>query len=145
MPQFAEWDEEAVEKLGVGGFIETHQKEIFDKLVKSDSYHTKDHQGDLMFIAENLPLMSAIVNVGSTMEKFKNAKDWVNKPKLEGGLELIGADPISILSALTFRYVARKGYELSKTSGEKEKIEVWERICKRTKMLISEGEEEAAC
>jgi hypothetical protein len=145
MTQFAEWDEEAVEKLDVGRFIETHQGAIFDKLEKSDSHHTKDHQGDLMFIAENLPLMSAIINVGSTIETFKNAKDWVNKPKLDGGLELIGADPISILSALTFRYVARKGYELSKTSGEKEKIEIWQRICKRTKMLISEEEKKAAC
>jgi hypothetical protein len=133
MIQFDKAKEVVEDILGAKNFIESHQDEIFERLEEFDS-RTTNSEGDIMFIAETLPLTSGIVHLGSTADNFKNAKAWVRT-------NLPDSDTVSILSALTFLYLVDKGWqnfsksdELTKSGAKRS--EVWERICRRTKKVL---------
>lgn len=134
MIQFDKAKEVVEDILGAKDFIESHEDEIFERLEEFESRTTKNSEGDIMFIAEALPLTSGIVHLGSTADNFKKAKAWVRT-------NLPDSDTVSILSALTFLYLVDKGWqkfseskEISKT-GE-EKSVVWQRICQRTNKVL---------
>lgn len=141
---------EAVQELGVVNFINTNQDLIYRKLedcdirvfkaqkqqnIKSGESCIAGYECDIMFIADSLPLVTGIVNLGS--ETLNNAKQWVR--------ELVpDADPISVLSALTLLYIAEKGYRKYQQDntlikgaeylGEHaSRKEVWKRIYTRVK------------
>ncbi len=96
-------------------FIERHQKTIFDKLEHFYTEEEKDHE--FAFIAASLPLISGIIHVGSTVDNYKNATEWIKKEQ-----KMPNADPASVLSALTFIYLVNKGVDEWKTSDSKTRI-----------------------
>ncbi len=141
---------EAVEQLGVVKFINTNKALIYRKLedceicvlkaqknMLSGDSCTEGSECDTMFIADSLPIVTGIVNVGS--ETLNGAKEWVR--------DLVpDADPIALLSALTLLYLVengRKEYEgdnskmikNAKDLGENvvTRKEVWRRIYDRVK------------
>lgn len=133
MIQFDKAKEVVEDILGAQDFIESHQDEIFERLEEFDS-RTKNSEGDIMFIAETLPLTSGIVHLGSTADNFKKAKAWVRT-------NLPDSDTVSILSALTFLYLVDRGWQKFSKSNELTKSgakrsEAWERICRRTKKVL---------
>jgi hypothetical protein len=89
----------AVKLLNADEFIKKHRSEIFERLAGAEaSVKGMGPEGNVVFVAECLPFVAAIVHVGSTLDKFREARDWV-RGKLEH------ADAVSVLSALTFLYI----------------------------------------
>ncbi len=145
---------EAVQTLGVDGFISTNEDLIYRKLEycdmrvfraqqtpvtmpTGDRYCMERSECDMMFIADSLPIVTGIVHVGSTLDQLNAAKQWVKRMVPD-------ADPISVLSALTLLYVSEHGYKKYQKDntlidgatdlGEKaSRKEVWKRIYKRVK------------
>jgi hypothetical protein len=122
---------EAVKRLQIDDFIKAQKKEIFERLEKGYRGAANRQDADLLFIAESLPLISAIVNVGSSLANFKEAADWVRET-------LPDAEPVSALSALTFIYVVDKGYQAAQASGDVEKENIWTRMQDRVDALLSQ-------
>lgn len=122
--------EEAVELLQIDDFINTQKGEIFERLEAGYRSTMNRPEADLLFIAESLPLISAIVNVGSTLNNFRQAVEWVKK-------ELPYAEPVSALSALTFIFIVYKGHKAALDSGDEEKMKVWTKMRERVEALLS--------
>jgi hypothetical protein len=135
MKPFEESKKIVEETLNLKEFITTHEADIFAKLESCDA-HTKklESDGTIMFITEILPLITAIIHVGSTSENFKDAKNWVRNSLPE-------ADPVSVLTAITFLYIVNRGR--AKYSNSKEKSEVWKRICQRANTLMADNDQVA--
>jgi hypothetical protein len=121
---------EAVKLLQIDDFIKAQKKEIFERLEKGYRGAANRPDADLLFIAESLPLISAIVNVGSSLSNFKQAADWVRQTLPE-------AEPVSALSALTFIYVVGKGHEAAQDSGDMEKKNIWTKMQARVDALLT--------
>ena len=126
--------EVVVDQLKVDHFIESHQEEIYKQL-EENARRTREEgcEGKLMFMAESLPLISGIVHVGSSLENLTNATEWVRRllPK---------ADPVSILSALTFIYIVEKGAQEFAASQDAEKRNLLVRIGREVEGLLEEGQ-----
>ena len=71
-----------------------------------------------MFIAASLPLAAAIIHVGSTLDNFRRANEWVKEC-------LPNSDPVSILSTLVLIYAVRKGWEDAAKSDDDSKKMMW--------------------
>lgn len=117
---------EAVEDyLQINKFIDANQKKIYEKLKKYDSIVGDKPESDFLFIAEGLPFINGIVQVGSTHKNFQEAIQWVR------GTSEAGAVPV--LTALTFIYIVeKKANDPSIPESEKK---IWNRICRRVKKL----------
>lgn len=114
---------EAVEHLGIADFIEQQRTAIFKRLEQNFLHSADQHdQTALLFIAESLPIASAIIQVGSTMENFQRTRTWIRETVPD-------ADYVSIMSVLTLIHLVRKGYEAALQSGDQQSKELW------TKML----------
>ena len=102
-------------------------------------------QSDMIFIAESLPIISAVIQVGSKLDNYRKAKEWVRG-------KLPDADPVSVLAALTFLYIVEMGreeyensteirvYKFTKPGKEPETVvlrdkkqDIWKRISKRVR------------
>lgn len=121
---------EAVKLLQIDPFIEAQSHEIFERLEKGYRGAANRQDADLLFIAESLPLISAIVNVGSSLANFKQAADWVKQTLPE-------AEPVSALSALTFIYVVERGVRDAQASDDTEKKNTWTKMQNRVDALLS--------
>jgi hypothetical protein len=121
--------DKAVELLRIDNFIDAQKGEIFGRLENGYRNTMNRQDADLLFIAESLPLISAIVNVGSTLTNFKTAADWVKQ-------KLPDAEPVSALSALTFIYVIDKGYKAAQNLGDEDKRRVWTKMRERVETLL---------
>lgn len=122
--------DKAVELLKIDGFIKAQSKEIFGRLESGYRSTRTRAEADLLFIAESLPLISAIVNVGSSLENFRKAVDWAQ-------IELHHAEPVSALSALTFIYVVDKGYKAAQESGDADSKNMWTKMKELVETLLS--------
>jgi hypothetical protein len=113
------------EELQVQEFFQAHREQIFRKLEECDQIaENAPINGDMIFIAESLPLINSIIHVGSDRATLARASNWVRET---WGDE---ADPLIVLSALLFIYVANKGAE------EKGNDETWKRIHERVEKLM---------
>jgi hypothetical protein len=121
-------------QLKIGKFIEDHWEQIEKRLMDAEERvreaGTKgmSREANVVFVAECLPFVAGIVHVGSSLEDFRNAKKWVMD-------NLEHADPVSVLSALTFVYIVENG-EASST-GNQEKLERWQSIHRRVDSLLN--------
>lgn len=139
---------QAVEKLDVSSFIQTHLTQIFDKLEECEGYAKNELvNGDMMFMAFSLPIINGVIHIASNRRSLREATSWVVE-NWEGGKD---ADQVSILSALTLIYVVGKGYERyvkgyaeNLTDSQKirdEKRLIWQRIYDRVRKLSLEMQE----
>lgn len=118
--------------LNIENFIKDNHKEIYEMIEEYDRNVGDKPEDDLLFIAEGLPFINGVVQVGSTHGKFQEAIKWVKDDK---GISESGAVPV--LTALTFIYIVeKKANDPSIPESEKK---IWNRICRRVKKL-SEGE-----
>ena len=121
---------EAVEEhLKVKEFIENHEQDIYEKLEKfEESASVASREDEHAFIAESLPLIEGIVQVGSTPKDFEKASGWLK------GL-LPQADPALALSALVLMYVVGRGHQRFSIQGSSAQRASWERMFKRVQAL----------
>jgi hypothetical protein len=113
------------EKLQVKEFFETHKKQIFERLKESDSIaQAAPTNSKMTFIAESLPIIHSIIQVGTSRSTLHQASQWVRDT---WGPD---TDPLITLSALLFIYVADQG------AAENEGDEVWKRINDRVQKLM---------
>jgi hypothetical protein len=124
---------EAVEeRLKAQEFIEQHRPEIYARLEECDRrvVTAKDLAGgeaDVIFIAECLPMVAAILHVGSTLRNYREGVKWISD-------SLPDADPVTVLSALTFLYIVEHGQVDARP--DEAKMEVWRRISNRVSRLL---------
>jgi len=124
------------EELKVEEFFDVHKEQIYKKLEECDEIaENAPTNGDMIFIAESLPIINSIIHVGTDRKKLTGASNWVRKTWGED------ADPLIVLSALLFIYVANKG-ALRFTTGqsdepvEGDREEIWNRIHRRVQKLL---------
>jgi hypothetical protein len=121
--------------LNLGDFFKRHRDHILDKLEDSDAAAQRvEKNQDMIFFAESLPIINGLIHVGTTREELNKAIDWV---KQNWGDKV---DPLIVLSALTFIYVAETGAELAENPPQDKDAkmrdkEVWKRINARVKKL----------
>ncbi len=121
--------------LNLGDFFRRHRDHILDKLEECDSVAQQAEKNqDMIFFAESLPIINGLIHVGTTREELNKAIEWV---KQNWGDKV---DPLIVLSALTFIYVAETGAALAENpsteAGAKVRDrEVWNRINARVKKL----------
>ena len=122
-----------VAKLKIDGFIEAHWEEIERRILDVESRVAEakqrgmDQGANVIFVAECLPFVAGIVHVGSTLDRFREAKKSV-------GAELPNTDAVSVLAALTFLYIVGKGKELAE--GDPGKLKKWQSIQHRVDSLL---------
>jgi hypothetical protein len=117
--------------LLVEDFFEKHKESIYERLEECDDIAKKAvAKDDMMFIAESLPIINGLIHVGSKRKDLNKAIDWVRK---EWGGE---ADPIIVLSALVFIYIADQGVKEFRNSEDQEERMIWTRIEKRVQKLL---------
>jgi hypothetical protein len=110
---------DAVENhLKIGEFIESKKDAIFRRLEEQYNHVKGEVEAPLLFIAEALPLVSGIVQVGSTVESLRRSVRWANSC-------VPSADPGSFLSTLTLIYILEKGRDEFVVCEDKAKREVW--------------------
>ena len=121
--------------LNLGDFFRRHRDHILDKLEECDSVAQQAEKNqDMIFFAESLPIINGLIHVGTTREELNKAIEWV---KQNWGDKV---DPLIVLSALTFIYVAETGAALAENppteAGAKVRDRVvWNRINARVKKL----------
>jgi hypothetical protein len=120
---------EVEKRLNAHDFMEKHAPEIFNRLkdveVRAESMGP---EGNLFFVAECLPLVAAIVHVGSKPEDFGKARAWAQE-------KLPKADAVSALSALTFLNIVENGIR-SATKANSNDLPVWQSMRKRLDSLL---------
>jgi hypothetical protein len=125
-----EKSEQAVEsQLKVDRFIQDHRLTIFEKLEENYCSVRSQSQAQLMFIAASLPLAAAIIHVGSTLDNFRRANEWVKE-------SLPDSDPVSILSTLVLIYAVRKGWEEAAESEDDSKKMMWNEMAEWMQSLV---------
>jgi hypothetical protein len=74
-------------QLEIGGFIDTHQDAIFNKIEERYEKLRDYKDATLLFIGELLPLMSGIVQVASKYEHINKAIEWAKRivPNADAG------------------------------------------------------------
>jgi hypothetical protein len=139
-PIFEKAREAVEENLKAQDFINQHRVEIYARLEECDERVTKaqsegkvNGEADIVFIAECLPMVAAILHVGSTLQNYREAIKKVSDA-------LPDADPVAVLSALTFLYIVERG----QNEAPADKTEAWKRIAKRVSRLTAGGAERQA-
>ena len=118
------------EELRLTDFIRTCRRQIcqaiedFERGVSGADCDNDAAESNTVFVAECLPLAARIVNAGATREDFQRAVEWVNESKPD-------ADPVSVLSALTFIYLVQEGLEDSQRD-----CQIWKRIKRRVNNFL---------
>ena len=122
-----------VDCLKVRKFIEEQKLLIYEKLEVCDTSGKVMINGDMLFIAESLPVINGIIHVGSTRKTFNDALDYVKGHWQD-------ADPVVLLTALVFIYVVEEAWKEIGTGKDEAKKEIWDRIRKRVLTLASDME-----
>lgn len=105
--------------LRVDKFIENHKEKIFAKLEENFGRVKDQPQAHLMFVALCLPLVSGVIHVGSTLQDFNHASDWIKQT-------LGDVDPVAILSTFTLVYIVKKGLKEFSGSNDRNRKQLWE-------------------
>jgi hypothetical protein len=124
--------QKAVEELQVSDFINTYKSEIFMRLEENyERAHSgkSEPESDLAFIADSLPLISAVIQVGSSKQSYDKACHWVQS-------SLPNANPAPVLSVLTFIYIVEKGYK--EFSEDESKQGTWEKMSAAVKKSLKD-------
>jgi hypothetical protein len=117
--------------LNLEDFFTRQKPLIYERLEHYDRIATDaGANSDMVFIAEGLPIINGIINVGSTQDALNEAIKWV-KSKW-GDM----ADPLLVLSALVFIYVVDRGALDHIHDEEVAKHAAWERIRERVRRLL---------
>lgn len=126
-------EEAAVVKLGLKEFIGDHFAQIRERLEYFDSVvmARAGSETDTLFLAESLPFVNSVIQVGSPNGKYIKAIEWMRS-------EMPEAAPVSILTGLVFLYIVEKGAEWAKKDGGKGEKKTWERIEGRARRLKGE-------
>jgi hypothetical protein len=127
----------AIRKLGIRDFLNTHKELVFAKLEECESIAERaDFNGEIMFIASSLPIISGLILVASTRHERQLAIEWVLSNWRNGGDP---PDTLSILSALTLIYLVAKGWKELKSDPDDRKREIWARIRDRVGKFSNES------
>lgn len=121
----------AAQILGVGGFLENHRHHIVSKLIEFDKTVRAQNQGDGAFIAQSIPLINAIINIGSSTEQYRATLKYIKEAWGGNEGDIDDPDAISILSGLIFLYLV-----------EFEKKEIAKELCtlhEKNKKYNSDG------
>lgn len=110
--------------LKIDTFILENKRRIYERLEEYYRDVSGQQDGELLFIAESLPFINGIVQVGSNLENYNNALKWVREQFREN------VPAVSILSALTLIYIIEEGANDPIVSGTAEKKIFWEQIKK---------------
>ena len=111
-------------QLGIVEFLEQQQATILRHLKETFLRRRNEEQAALLFIADSLPLASAIIQVGSTTVGFKRACDWVKGRSPD-------ADHGNILTVLTLLYTVQRGCEAALQSGDRPSQELWNEMSQK--------------
>ena len=115
--------------LKIGGFIDLHKDAIFRKLEEHHRQVGDESESPLLFIAEALPLVSGIINVGCTVENFREAVRWLKS-------YLPDADPFAILATLTLIYILEKGRDEFADGEDEDRRVTWNRMAEAVLMQV---------
>ena len=117
--------------LNLEKFFNDQRSLIYERL---ESFHEIAERAgvnsDIVFIAEGLPIINGIINVGSKPSNYQEAVRWVRSRPTWGE----EADPLLVLSALVFIYVVDRGY--AEHMHDAQKMATWERIHDRVGRLL---------
>jgi hypothetical protein len=126
----------AVKELNLESFIDKHWSSIEVRLFDADTHAaeaetTIDHSSaGMVFFAECVPYVAAVLHAGSALENFVKAKEWVTRQA-----SLHFADPVSVLAILTFIYLIQRGADPDKTMDQDTRSR-WEGIRRRVNALF---------
>ena len=133
--------------LRIDEFINDHRYHIVSKLLEIDKNVSSQKQGDGVFVTQSMPLVSAIINIGSTTEDYKQTLEYIKETWGEEA-ELDDSSAISILSGLVFLYlVTHENERISKeieNSAPKDRENLnkekqrWSGVYKRVEVLFDE-------
>lgn len=129
-------DKVVKEWLKIDDFIDKHEEQIFTKLEECDQNimtalekgQIDQSQDFVMFMCQALPLISSIIQIGSSLKALNEATDKIRE-------KLSDIDAVSVLSALTFAYIVEVKVWGEFKSSEKEKQ--WNRIRNRVQKLAT--------
>jgi hypothetical protein len=88
-----------------------------------------EEEAPLLFIGELLPMMSGIVQVGSSVKDFRRAVAWARSTAPN-------ADPGSFLTTLTLLYLLSRGKDKFSDSDDYEKRERWQAMWERVQVQL---------
>jgi hypothetical protein len=108
--------------LDLADFISIHQESLYAQLEQSYRPLMAEPAAVMSFIANVLPSFGGIIIVGSSVNRFSAATAAVRQQLGPN------ADPVSVLSALTFIYVVRKGLDYYKANKSEQEQEIWLRM-----------------
>jgi len=121
---------EAVEDyLQIDDFIESQKDVILKRLEEHYEHVSDESEAPLLFIAEVLPLISGIVQVGSSVDNFRRAVGWTKAC-------VPSADPGSFLTTLTLIYILEKGRQEFAYDEDEEKRVTWSRMAEAVLMQM---------
>jgi len=118
------------EELRLTDFIRTCRRQICQSIEDSErgvsgaDCHSEEAESNMVFVAECLPLAACIVHAGASRADFRRAVEWVSESKPN-------ADPVLVLSALTFIYLVQEGLEDSQQD-----CLTWKRIRRRVNNFL---------
>lgn len=132
----------AVTKLGLASFLQQHAEQIYARLQQFDAVVMTESTADVaavfkgdrdtLFLAESLPFVNSVIQVGSPNAQYIQAIEWMRKVMPD-------AAPVSILTGLVFLYIVEAGTERFKTHADPAVQEAWMRIGERAKKLKGNG------
>jgi hypothetical protein len=115
--------------LNIGDFFGTYKEQIYSKLADCDAIAARSPNSEIIFIAESLPVINGIIQIGSTRRTLNKALNWIRASWPEE------VDPLIVLSGLVFIYIVDRG-EQDHLNGTEEAQRVWKNIRKRVQKLI---------
>jgi len=122
-----------VNVLKADGFIRSHRQEVYARLEQAFTRATSSEgEGSVMFVAETLPLMAAIVHLGTTLDDYIRATHWAEE-RFPGGV------PTSTLSALTFIYVVEQGEKDAREARDPQRRGLWKKMRESLDDLLRRG------
>ena len=147
MQQEIDFAQTIVNTLGLIKFIQS-RREIYDKLIEYDTQTRKKDQGDLAFLAQSLPLIYAIINIGSTSQQYRAGIDCIKERLASKSQEVIGDETAkAVLSAFVFLFIVQQEMEhitsqLVDADSDTDKVELtnkqdaWEKVKERVEVLF---------
>jgi hypothetical protein len=117
------------EQLNLTEFVRDHRSQIYDLIASwgtPPALADCDVDSDGGMVAAVLPLAARIALAGSSEADFRRAVAWVSAA-------LPGADPVSVLSALTLIYLAHQGQE---DASDPHHAHIWQRINREIESLL---------
>jgi len=117
---------EAIRQLDLAPYIEQNHAAIFRHIEQAYARNRGETNDGLMFIADSLPVTSAIIQIASTIGNSDKAKEWVHE-------RLPTANEPAVLTMLTLIYIIHTGCEAALNSGDQRLLDLWSEIAQKVK------------